>query len=89
MKLKDHEEFWNLYRFVGDFFGANMKEDAKEKFGDFLEGEIVALIEESPDPEFKYGYLVRKQDGYPYLFIFLEQLDVNTILTAKVNLIKE
>ncbi|MHA1270491.1 MAG: hypothetical protein ACTSPY_11935 [Candidatus Helarchaeota archaeon] len=88
MLLKENEKFWELYRFTGDFFGLDMKEDAKEKFGDFLEGEIIATIEESPIDEFRYGFLVRKKNGFPYLLIFLEQLDITTIITAKVNLIK-
>ncbi|MHA1751287.1 MAG: hypothetical protein ACTSWR_04550 [Candidatus Helarchaeota archaeon] len=88
MKLKEHDKFWEFYRFTGDFFGLDMKEDAKEKFGDYIEGEIIATIEESENDEFRYGYIVRKSDGFPYLFIFLEQLDVITIVTAKVNLIK-
>jgi len=88
LKLKDHDKFWELYRFTGDFLGIDMKEDAKEKFGDFMEGDIIATIEESPNDEFRYGYLIRKKDGYPYLFIFLEQFDVTTIITAKVNLLK-
>lgn len=89
MKLKNHDGFWESYRFVSDFFGIDMKDHAKEKFGDFLEGEVIATMEESETPEFRMGFLVRKEDGYPYLLIFLEQLDVYTIITAKVNLIKE
>ncbi|MBD3226601.1 MAG: hypothetical protein GF329_00300 [Candidatus Lokiarchaeota archaeon] len=89
MKLKNNEAFWESYRFTSDFFGVDMKDDAKEKFGDFLEGEVIATIEESENPEFRMGFLVRKSDGYPYLLIFLEQLDVYTIITAKVDLIKE
>jgi len=89
LKLENHDKFWQYYRFTGDFFGVDMKKHAKEKFGDFLEGEIIATIEESENDEFRYGYLVRKKDGYPYLLIFIEQLDVTTIITAKVNLIKQ
>jgi hypothetical protein len=87
MKLKDDDHFWDLYRFTGDFFAIDIKTDAKEKYGDFLEGEIIAILRESETENFRYGWLVRKKDGSPYLFCFFEQLEYMLILTAKVELI--
>ena len=88
MQLKDDENFWEYYRFTGDFFALDMKEDAKEKFGDFLEAEIFATLHESEIENFRYGWLVRKADGHPYLICFVEQLEYVLLITAKVQLLK-
>jgi len=87
MKLKEDENFWEYYRFTGDFFATDMKKDAKEKFGDFLEADIFAVLRESESENFRYGWLVRKADGHPYLICFFEQFEYMLILTAKVELI--
>lgn len=87
MKLKDDENFWDLYRFTGEFFTVDMREDAIEKYGDFLEAEIFAIMQESEVENFRYGWLVRKKDGHPYLICFFEQLEYMLILTAKVQLL--
>lgn len=87
MKLMDDVNFWEYYRFTGDFFAVDMKKDAKEKFGDFLEAEIFAVLRESESENFRYGWLVRKTDGHPYLICFFEQLEFMLILTAKVKLL--
>ncbi|MFX1449937.1 MAG: hypothetical protein ACFFCM_03775 [Promethearchaeota archaeon] len=89
MKLVEDKHFWDLYKLTGDFFVTDMKEDAKEKYGDFLEGEIIADLKESQDDNFRYGWIVRKKDGYPYLLIFYDQLDYTLMITAKVDLKKE
>ena len=86
MKLKDDENFWEFYRFTGDFFAVDIKEDANEKFGDFLNGEIFAILRESESENFRYGWLVRKADGLPYLICFFKQFEFMLILTAKVEL---
>lgn len=88
MKLKDDENFWDNYRFTGDYFAIDMKEDAKEKFGDYLEGEIFAVLRKSEAENFKHGWLIRKTDGHPYMICFFEQLDYMLILTAKVELLR-
>lgn len=87
MKLKDDENFWELYRFTGDFFAIDIKDDAKEKYGDYLEAEIFATLQEAEVENFRYGWLVRKADGHPYLICFFEQLGYMLILTAKVKLL--
>lgn len=88
MKLKDDDHFWDLYRYTGDYFAIDMKDDAKEKFGDFLEGEIFAILQESDVENFRYGWLIRKANGLPYMFCFVEQLEYVLILTAKVELLQ-
>ncbi|HUY00519.1 MAG TPA: hypothetical protein VMV49_13245 [Candidatus Deferrimicrobium sp.] len=89
MKLKEDENFWEYYRFTGDFFAADIKQDAKDKFGDYLEAEIFAVLRESEEVEnFRYGWLVRKANGLPYLICFFEQMDYMLLLTAKVELLK-
>lgn len=88
MKLKEDENFWEYYRFTGDFFAIDMKDDAKEKYGDFLEGEIFAVMRESEIENFRYGWLIRKSDGLPYLLCFFEEFEYMLILTAKVELLK-
>ncbi len=88
MKLKDEEHFWDLYRYTGDYFAIDMKEDATEKYGDFLEGEIFAIMRESEGVEnFRYGWLIRKVNGLPYMICFVEQLEYMVILIAKVELL--
>ncbi len=88
MKLKDDENFWEYYRFTGDFFATDMKKDAEEKYGDFLDSEIFAILRESEVENFRYGWLVRKANGHPYLLCFFEQLEYMLILTAKVQLLQ-
>ncbi len=88
MKLIDQEKFWNLYRFTGDFFSTDMKMDAKDKFGDFLEGNIIAELTPSDDENFRLGWIIRKStDGLPYLISFYEIVDILKIITARVNLL--
>lgn len=87
LKLKDDENFWECYRFTGDFFVVDMKDDAKEKYGDYLEAEIFAVLREAESDNFRYGWLVRKTDGHPYLICFFEQMEFMIILTAKVELL--
>ena len=88
MKLKDDKHFWDLYRFTGDFFAIDMQEDANEKYGDYLEGEIFAVLKKSEAENFRYGWLVRKEDGHPYMLCYFEEMDLLLILTAKVELLK-
>ncbi|MHA1263870.1 MAG: hypothetical protein ACTSRS_01425 [Candidatus Helarchaeota archaeon] len=88
MKLSEDDHFWDYYRFTGDFFAIDMKEDAQEKFGDYLEAEIFAILQESEVENFRYGWLVRKGDGRPYLICFIEQFDIISIITAKVQLLQ-
>ena len=87
MKLKDDENFWENYQYTGDYFAIDIKEDAEEKFGDFLESEIFAVLKESEIENFRYGWLVRKANGHPYLICFVEQFEFMLILTAKVELL--
>lgn len=89
MKLSDDKKFWNLYRFTGDFFLKDIEEDAKEKYGDFIEGEIIAELKESRDDNFRRGWLVRRKEGIPYLIAFYEQLDYMFVITARVDLIQK
>ena len=88
MKLKDENVFWELYKSTGDFFVIDMKVDAGKKFGDFLEGEIIAKLKESDDENFRHGWIVRKKNGIPYLILFYDQLEFTLIITAKVDLIQ-
>ncbi|NHI94308.1 MAG: hypothetical protein EAX96_17585 [Candidatus Lokiarchaeota archaeon] len=89
MKLRDNKKFWDLYRFTGDFFAIDMKTDASEKFGDFLEGEIIAELTPAADENFRLGWIIRKaSDGLPYLISFYEQMDYLSIITARVELLK-
>lgn len=88
MKLKDDEHFWDLYRYTGDYFAIDMKDDANEKYGDFLEGEIFAIMKEGEVESFRYGWLIRKTNGLPYMICFIEQLEYMVILIAKVELLK-
>ena len=88
MKLKDDENFWDFYRFTGDFFATDMKDDALEKYGEYLEGEIFAILSKSEDKKFKHGWLIRKEDGHPYMVAFYEEADYMLIITAKVELLK-
>ena len=89
MQLKDEKKFWDLYRFTGDFFSTDMKSDAREKFGDFLEGEIIAELTPAADENFRLGWIIRKiNDRLPYLISFYEQMDFLTIITARVELLK-
>jgi hypothetical protein len=88
MKLKDDENFWDLYRYTGDYFAIDMKDDARDKYGDFLEGEIFAILAESEVESFRYGWLIRKANGLPYMICFVEQLEYMVILIAKVELLK-
>jgi len=87
MKLKDDENFWEYYRFTGDFFAVDIREDAMEKFGDYLEAKIFAILRESEVENFRHGWLVRKANGHPYLICFFEQLEFMLLLTAKVELL--
>ena len=87
MKLKESKLFWDLYRHTGDFFTLNMKEDAKEKYNDYLDGEIIARLSASKDENFAGGWIVRKGNGIPYLISFYEQVDYIMIITAKVELL--
>ncbi len=90
MKLEEDKNFWDNYKFTGDFFVVDMKEDAKEKFGEFLKGEIVAELKESADENFRRGWIVRKEtDGMPYLIAFYDQLEYTLIITARVDLIQK
>lgn len=88
MKLREDKKFWDLYRHTGDFFAYDMKEDAKEKFGDYLEGDIIARLSPSEDENFVGGWIVRKKDGIPYLISFYEQIDYIMIITARVELLQ-
>ena len=89
MQLKEDKKFWDLYRFTGDFFSIDMKVDAKEKYGDFLDGEIIAELTPAEDENFRLGWIIRKvNDGLPYLFSFYEQMDHLSIITARVELLK-
>ena len=87
MKLKENKTFWDLYRHTGDFFAKDIKEDAKEKYGDYLEGDIIARLSASKDENFAGGWIVRKGNGIPYLLSFYEQIDYIMIITAKVELL--
>ncbi|MHA1378741.1 MAG: hypothetical protein ACTSRG_10200 [Candidatus Helarchaeota archaeon] len=89
MLLKEDTNFWELYKLTGDFFVIDIKVDAGKKFGDFLEGEIIAELKESEDDNFRHGWIVRKTNGQPYLFVFYEQLDYILIITARVDLIQK
>ena len=90
MKLEEEQKFWNLYRFTGDFFSVDMKKDAKDKFGDFLEGNIIAeLTPSEEDEKFRLGWIIRKvTDGLPYLISFYEMPDFLKIITARVELLQ-
>ena len=87
MKLKEDQSFWDLYRHTGDFFARDIEDDAKEKYGDYLNGDIIARLSESEDENFAGGWIVRKKDGNPYLISFYEQMDYVMIITAKVKLL--
>ena len=89
MKLQDENKFWGLYRFTGDFFSVDMKKDANNKFGDFLEGNIIAVLTPSGDDNFRLGWIIRKDtDGLPYLISFYEMADLLKIITARVELLQ-
>lgn len=88
MKLSEEDKFWELYKSTGDFMVVDIKEDAKEKYGDFLQGEIIAELKESKDDNFRYGWIVRNTEGIPYLIAFYESLDFMLIITAKVDLVE-
>ncbi|MHA1784905.1 MAG: hypothetical protein ACTSVY_11740 [Candidatus Helarchaeota archaeon] len=85
----EEKKFWALYRFMGDFFAVDMKKDAEIKYGDFLNGNIIAELTPDEDKNFRLGWIIRKvSDGLPYLISFYEQVDQLTIITAKVELLK-
>ena len=90
MNLVDEKKFWNLYRFTGDFFSVDMKKDAIKKFGDYLEGNIIAeLTPSAKDENFRLGWIIRKPtDGLPYLISFYEMADLLQIITARVDLLQ-
>ncbi|MHA1144641.1 MAG: hypothetical protein ACTSRW_07885 [Candidatus Helarchaeota archaeon] len=88
MKLEEDQKFWDLYRHTGDFFARDIKEDAREKYGGYLKGDIIARLSPSDDENFACGWIVRKEDGIPYLISFYEQMDFIMIITAKVQLLQ-
>ena len=66
-----------------------MKKDAKNKFGDFLDGNIIAELTPSEDEKFRLGWIIRKEsDGLPYLISFYEMPDLLKIITARVELLQ-
>ena len=88
--LKDEKKFWESCKNLGDYYTEDeMKVDIKEKYDDYLNGEIIATLNEDQDISFLAGWLVRKNDGFPYLFAIFQGMDYTYPVTAKVTLDKK